>query len=323
TRAGEVYAQNFPQEVSFERAIFISWGCSLGDCSFCYMSTQPESKRVTETCRSTASILAECILCRELGWDIGFVTGGIGAWKHEDLLILAKHIHQIVGKFWLSIGPISEKILLTYKPYICGVVGSIETINPELHAKVCPSKPISGYEKMFTSAQKHDLKRAMTFIVGLGETHNDFSLLKDFIEKNAITKIHVYGLIPQKGTPYENVKPPSPEDEAWWIAQLRISFPGLDIQCGIWHDRAEYLPVLLQAGANSVSKLQALKVFGSNHLKNIVQMSEKAGRTFRGELLTVPSRNWDALVDECVDESLQKAVKEKLKKYLNAMNRSK
>ena len=40
--AKEVYSQNFDNFTSFERAIFFSWGCAIGDCTFCYMSTQKD-----------------------------------------------------------------------------------------------------------------------------------------------------------------------------------------------------------------------------------------------------------------------------------------
>ena len=69
----------------------------------------------------------------------------------------------------------------------------IETINPEIHKKVCPDKPIEPYLEMFKIAEKYNLEKAMTIIVGLGETIKDFNLLKDFISKWNIKKIHFYG----------------------------------------------------------------------------------------------------------------------------------
>src|SRR3989338_9932912 len=192
-QADNVYKANFNSEVCFERAIFFSWGCTIGDCAFCYMSTQPKEKEVRETKRSNASILAEFILAKHLGWDIGFFTGGIGVLKPDEVEFLLKSITEIVGdKIWLSVGPLSRPLLERYKPYIKGVVGSTETINPILHQKVCPSKPLAPYEKMFEFAQSLGLQRAMTFIVGLGETKQDFILLVDFIRKYHINKIHVY-----------------------------------------------------------------------------------------------------------------------------------
>jgi len=44
-QADRIYKENFPAETAFERAVFFSWGCTIGDCTFCYMSTQPKDKK--------------------------------------------------------------------------------------------------------------------------------------------------------------------------------------------------------------------------------------------------------------------------------------
>src|SRR3989338_8763386 len=260
-KADQLFKEHFPKETCFERAIFFSWGCIIGDCTFCYMSTQPKEKALQESRRGTASILAEFILAKELGWDIGFFTGGIGVLKPDELELFLKSAVEITqDKIWLSVGPLPKSLLIKYQPYLKGVVGSTETINPILHKQVCPSKPLPPYERMFESAKELGLNRAMTFIVGMGEVPSDLELLKAFIRKHKIHKIHVYGLIPQKGTPFEYAEIPSQEEQAWWIAQLRVTFPTLDIQCGVWEDRVDRIPFLLTAGANSISKFQAIKL---------------------------------------------------------------
>ena len=91
------YKKQFSSTVSFERAVFFSWGCTIGDCAFCYMSTQPPDKPLRETKRSHASILAEFLLAKHLGWDIGFFTGGIGVLKPEELEFLLKAIIEIIN----------------------------------------------------------------------------------------------------------------------------------------------------------------------------------------------------------------------------------
>ncbi|MBI5389387.1 radical SAM protein [Candidatus Woesearchaeota archaeon] len=323
-KAQVIYRQNFPMETCFERAVFFSWGCTIGDCAFCYMSIQPESKKPTETKRSTASILAEFMLAKKLGWDIGFFTGGIGVFKPDEMEYLLKCIHEILHeKIWLSIGPLPRPLLERYAPYIKGIVGSTETINPKLHKKVCPSKPLLPYEKMFECAKQMGLLRAMTFIVGLGETKEDLPLLLDFIKKYDINKIHVYGLIPTKGTLYENAPVPTKEEQAWWIAQLRIAFPEIDIQCGVWEDRAERIDFLLKAGANSISKFKATKLFGGAVAKEIEDQAKKAGRHFRGTLTKFPEANWDAEVSQLpFPDELKRQIREKLEAYLVRMQKN-
>ena len=320
-QAQQVYAENFPQETVFERAVFFSWGCIIGDCTFCYMSTQPKDKPPKETKRSNASILAEFILAKHLGWDIGFFTGGIGVLKPEELEFLLKITKQIIGdKVWLSVGPTNKNLLERYLPYIKGVVGSTETINPELHQKVCPSKPLAPYERMFESAKELRLKRAMTFIVGMGESKEDLRPLVEFIKKYEITKIHIYSLIPQEGTVFENSLIPSKEEQAWWIAKLRIAFPKLDIQCGIWKDRVERINYLLKAGANSISKFKALKLFGTATAKAIEEQAKKAGRKFNGTLTELPEVDWNHEVNILdINDKLKEEIREKLFMYLKKM----
>jgi biotin synthase-like enzyme len=320
-QAKKIYSENFDNKVTFERAVFFSWGCVIGDCTFCYMSTQPLDKVVKETKRSNASILAEFILAKHLGWDIGFFTGGIGVLKPDELEFLLKIIYQITQeKIWLSVGPVSKPLLQRYLPYIRGVVGSTETINPILHKQVCPSKPLKPYEIMFENAQELNLERAMTFIVGMGETKEDLTLLKEFIEKYQINKIHIYGLIPQKGTPFENSAMPTKEDQAWWIANLRIAFPKLDIQCGIWEDRTERISYLLDAGSNSISKFKALKLFGTDVAKKIEQQAKIANRKFIGTLTTLPDIDWHAEIFKIdLDQELKTKIEEKLNLYLKKM----
>lgn len=321
-KAEHIYREHFPLETCFERAIFFSWGCTIGDCTFCYMSTQPKDKKPQETKRRISSILAEFILAKNLGWDIGFFTGGIGVFSADEITLLLKAANEIIGeKIWLSIGPIPKKTLLQYLPYIKGVVGSTETINPELHKIVCPSKPLAPYERMFETASEFKLLKAMTFIVGMGETHDDFKLLEEFIKKYQIDKIHIYGLIPQESTMFQNTLPPTGEEQAWWIAKLRIAFPKLDIQCGIWEDRTERVSLLLKAGANSISKYQATKLFGTKVSQDIEAEAKKAGRKFNGTLTKLPDMDWNQEVEKLsLDRKLKEEILQKLLIYLKKMN---
>ena len=148
----------------------------------------------------------------------------------------------------------------------------------------------------------------MTFIVGLGETSHDLPLLINFIKTYDIDKIHVYGLIPHKGTSCAETPPPTEEEQAWWIANLRIAFPSLDIQCGIWEDRIERTSLLLKAGANSVSKYKALHLFGKEISYQLEEQIRIAGRTMLGTLTVTPKIAWDKEIDELVKyiRSLQK-----------------
>ena len=41
-KANETTLKKHGNEISLERAIFLSWWCDKGDCAFCYMSTQKD-----------------------------------------------------------------------------------------------------------------------------------------------------------------------------------------------------------------------------------------------------------------------------------------
>lgn len=324
-RANAAYLANFPPSACFERAVFFSWYCRIADCAYCYMSTQPraviENKKTAR--RSFESILAEMILCRRLGWDIGFLSGGQGAFSFREFRELLRLIYAATGeRIWVNIGAVTKREMKAFLPYIKGVVGAIETVNPEIHGRVCPSKPVGPMEEMFKCAKDMGLERAMTVILGLGERISDFSLLDSFIRKHRISKIHFYGLNPHKGTIFEASPPPPADYQAEWIARTRIAFPRISIQCGIWADRVDRVPLLIKAGSNSVSKFPALRMFGSQEARKVEEGARKAGRSFIGTLTELPELESDReLKDSGLPLPLRKKVSAKFGQYLDSMRK--
>jgi len=323
--AEKVFLQNFKAETWFERAIFFSWACKLKSCcKYCYMSTLPKEKRTKEKVRSFASLLAETVLCKHLGWKIGFLSGGIGIFSNEEIISLLSKMNEILNeKIWINIGTMDETQLKELKPYIEGVVGTVEVLDPSLHKEICPSKPLEDVERMFRCSQKLHIKNGMTLIVGLGETTDDFNLLKKFIQKYDIQKIHIYGLNPQKGTEFENALPPTPEYQAEWIARTRITFPKIDIQMGIWKDRVSRVGLLLKAGANSISKFPATSQFGTRYALEIEKQAALAGRRFKGTMTKMPKVDWKKEIEDLsFDSTLKKQISHKLEQYLAKMQRN-
>lgn len=307
------------KETSFERAIFFSWYCSTADCKFCYMSTQPKGQKMAV--RSFASILAEFILCKKMGWEIGVLSGGHNAYTATDFLKLLKLIKKITNeKVWVNIGPIKKQNLVKFKPYIKGIVASIETINPKVHDFVCPSKSMAPFEKMLKEALKLKLKTAMTIILGLGESIHDFEILRQFIKKYNISKIYFYGLNPHEGTIFEKTKPPKKEYMAEWIKRTRKEFPEMNILAGIWIDRVKDVSCLLNAGANSITKFPAIRYFGTDQASEIEKQAKMAGRIFKGTLTKLKRFRADAEVRKLKIDSILKArVKNKLDVYIKSM----
>ncbi len=305
------------KSASFERAIFLSWYCAKGDCKFCYMSTQkslisdPRKAR-----RSKASILAEAYLCKKLGWKIEFLSGGYESYTKDELLDLFRQIKEIYGKkLWLNIGVLNEEELNSFKPYIEGVCGAVEVINPELHKSICPSKPIKDIEEMFSLCDKLGLKKAMTMILGLGESINDFSLLKEFIKKNNINKITFYRLKPQKNTIFEKAKPITKQYYSEWVKLTRKNFPKLNIVVGSWLTHLDEISLLMQSGADNFTKFPGIKLFNSKYARQIEEEVKKAKRKLNGTLTKKPNLDYK-------DLKLEKDLKEQVIKHINLYTKS-
>lgn len=321
-KAWMVFETNHGNTCSFERAIFLSWYCSKGDCAFCYMSTQKDLiKDPKRSRRSMASIFAECLISKACGWEIEFLSGGYDSFEIDELIFIAETIFRITGKKqWLNIGTLDKDELKRFSQFIEGFVGTLECVNPGIRKTVCPSKPLSDIEKSFSHCDELELKKAITVIIGLGETLDDFSYLKDYIEKNKIDRITFYSLNPQQGTPFK--KSPSIDYYEKWIAMTRIAFPSLIIVAGAWYDKTEYFSRLLLAGANNITKFPAIKHFNTEHAKAIEKEIISAGRIFTGTLTKYPGINIDSEISKLdIGDDLKDEVRKKSFQYLDRMRK--
>jgi biotin synthase-like enzyme len=325
--AKKTYLSNFPPETWFGRCIFLSWYCDLGTCKFCFRSTTKHRIKFAENAkRSVASILTDALIGKNLGWTIEFLTGGYRIFSFEEMLAIAKHVSEIYGeKIWINLGTMEDEKLKQLKPYVEGVCASIETVNPKLHAEICPYKPIEPYEDFLDRAEKLGFKKSITIVIGLGETKEDFEMLAEFITRHKLDRITFYALKPVKGTGYENS--PDPEYYAWWIAQTRVRFPKLHIMAGLTPKNVEYASLILRAGANAITKFPAVKRFGSAQARRIEELAAGEGREFRGSLTSMPqidAAGWDKQVEKLgLAPALEKAVKEKLRQSVEGMKTGK
>ena len=293
--------------VYFERAIFLGWYCSKRDCSFCYMSTIKPGKNAL---RSKESVLAEALICKKMNWKIEFLSAGYNSYSKDKLLDLVKEIYGITKqKQWLNIGTLTKEELNRFKPYIEGVSGSVECVNLDIRNKVCPSKHLDDIIKMLKDADDLGLKKAITIIIGIGETINDFDKLKDFIKKHKIDKIIFYALNPHENSVFK--KGPAKEYYVEWIRRTRKEFPKLKITAGSWMNRFDEINSLLKY-ADNITKFPSIKLFNSRYSKKIIEEVKKSGRTFKSNLSYVP----DIKVD---DIKLERHVK----KYIKLMKKEK
>ena len=330
--ANKIYSDNFDGKTWFGRCIFLSWYCDVGTCKFCYRSTQKSRiKHSSHAKRSVSSIIVEVLLSKRLGWRIEFLTGGYKIFPFDQLVRITKIVSSVYGeKIWLNLGALEEKDLIAFKPYVKGIVASIETVNKELHDDICPNKPIEPYEKMFElcdscdSLKDADFRKSMTMVVGLGEKKEQFEELKEFISKFDIERITFYALKPVSGTPYEHG--PTTEEYFWWIAKTRIAFPKLQIIAGTTARRVDEIKQVLLAGANAITKFPATKQYATENAKILEKNVLLAGREFTSTLTNqklLVDWDWRKEIDELtcdeIDSDLKKEVKEKMELYLKRM----
>jgi len=310
-KAQQVFSEYHSMNTRFERALFLSWYCSKGDCDFCYMSTQKDLiKDPLKARRSAASIFAEAEIAYACGWDIEFLSGGYESFNIDEIVYMARRVAEITRKKqWLNIGTMKIDEMDKFIRYAQGYVGTLESVNPQIRKKTCPSKPMDKILDNYRYADELGLKKAVTVIIGLGEQLEDFVLLKEFISDNGISHITFYALNPQKGTPY--TESPSIDYYEQWIAMTRIAYPYLHIVAGAWSDKVHYISRLLLAGANNFTKLPVMKIFGTDTAKEIEKECEKAGRKLKGTLTKIPEIKGNLAPDirEKVDEYLKKMSK--------------
>lgn len=323
--ARKVHEANFDNSVWFGRCIFLSFYCERGTCTFCFRSSKhAQQKDPVKAQRSLASIITEALLIRVFDWRIEFLTGGYGILEEEKLLRTIKLVSQAMGrKLWVNLGEIGLDMMDEIVPYVEGIVSSIETVNPALHKTVCPDKPIEPYEEMIIKGKEMGFKQSMTIIVGLGETHDDFAITKEFMEKHDFDRITIYALRPVAGTPF--TVGPTPEEVAWWVAKIRIAFPKIEIIVGSAEYRMPEIPLMLQAGANAITKLPATKMFNKENGRRMEELITESGRTFTSKF-THPNvheaADWEQLIDEIeLTDEEKKAVKKTLNSYLDMMSK--
>ncbi len=281
-KANEITLAKHGNQITLERAIFLSWWCDKGDCAFCYMSSQkPKIKDPKKARRNVNSILAEAELVRRMDWNIEFLSGGYGSFTTAEIKNISQKIYRITGKpVWLNVGITRD--LEAYGDEVVGITGAVETANPQLHDKICPSKSLGDIVEMLELAGDLGFKKAITIILGLGETPADLEYLFNLIEDLGIHRVTFYSLNPHKDTPYENTSQPASLYYAGMVAATRIKFPQLEIVTGTWIDNLANIGPLILAGANGLTKFPLFKMFGTNYGRRVEEEVKWTGRELKG-----------------------------------------
>lgn len=324
-RANVVYRKHFSDEVYYERSVFINWTCAIADCKYCFLSTKPKHQpgRELKAIRSKESILAEILVCKALGWDIGYITGGLRVESAPYLIDLIQKINVITGdKIMMNFGPYPRSMIEQFKPYVQGMGSAIESFDEELHNFICPSKPLRSLLTFLDDLQALQLQKLITIILGLGETKDDVFTVIDNIKRYQIEKIQLCFLKSQKNTIFDNVPSPNIKYMAYWVAQIRIHCPIVQIKVALVKERMDDFSLLLQAGANGFSRFMAFTTFATPLAKTLEKECQKAGRTLRGNFTSLPAVDVDALVNGLpFPDQLKSKMLPKVKQYYRKLQR--
>jgi len=270
-------------QVTLERAIFLSWWCSKGDCAFCYMSTQKGRADPKKARRHPASILCEAELMRRIGWNVEFLSGGFGSYDARGINELAEMVALTTGRpVWLNVGEMGAKDLDILGEAVEGITGAVETVNPKVRKTACPSKPLEPIIRMLKDAKDRGFKTGITIVLGLGESRGDLPALFDLMGGLELDRVTYYTLNPHHDTPYADTPPPASLYQAGVIAATRLRFPGIKIIGGTWIDQLSNIGPMLLAGANGITKYPFLEMFGTRFGAKVENEVEAAGRRLLG-----------------------------------------
>ncbi len=313
-KANETTLKKHGNLITLERAVFLSWWCDKGDCAFCYMSTQKEKiKDPKKARRNINNIYAEAEMCKRLDWNIEFLSGGYKSFSTQEIKTIATTIKEITGDgVWLNTGITDD--LIEYGSEIKGITGAVEVANPEIHQRVCPSKKLEDISNMLDVAGDLGFKKAITIILGLGETLDDVNYIIDYIKDHKIDRVIFYSLNPHKETIYANSSQPASLYYAQVVAQVRLAFPDIEIICGTWIDNLANIGILILSGANGITKFPLFKMFGTKYGKRVEEEVKWAGRELKG---TFTDKNMlgpeKSEVSPDLDKFIKRYVKESLK----------
>ena len=313
-KANETTLNRHGNLITLERAVFLSWWCDKGDCAFCYMSTQKNKiKDPKKARRNVYNIYAEAEMCKRLDWNIEFLSGGYESFTTQEIKEIATTIKDITGDgVWLNTGITDE--LGEYESEIKGITGAVEVANPEIHERVCPSKKLEDISNMLDVAGDLGFKKAITVILGLGETLEDVGYLMDYIRDHKIDRVIFYSLNPHKETVYANSSQPASLYYAQVVAQVRLAFPDIEIICGTWIDNLANIGILILSGANGITKFPLFKMFGTKYGKRVEEEVKWAGRELKGTFTDKTQLGPEkSEVSPDLDKFIKRYVKESLK----------
>jgi len=275
----------FGNKVFLYGFIYFSTFCR-NNCSFCYFRRQnryPQRYRKTEQ-----EVIEAAERLRDAGVHLIDLTMGedpfYSQFHHfEQLIELVQKIKKSTGlALMISPGVLEEnKLRQLVKAGVDWYACYQETYNRELFRQLRVEQDFDVRIKTKQMACKNGLLIEDGILVGVGETTEDLAFsLKAMIESRA-QQIRVMSFVPQKGTPFENLDPPSRLKELVSIALMRILSPQRLIPASLDVDGVKGLKARLQAGANVVTSLIPPE-FGLAGVARVYQDIDEGYRTVAG-----------------------------------------
>lgn len=157
-------------------------------------------------------------------------------------------------------------------------------------------------------------QKAITVILGLGETLDDVDYLIDYIKDYKIDRVIFYSLNPHKETAYANSSQPASLYYAQVVSKIRLTFPDITIICGTWIDNLANIGILILSGANGITKFPLFKMFGTKYGKRVEEEVKWSGRQLKGTFTDKKQLgNPESDVDPELNKFIKRYIKESLK----------
>ena len=310
-RAKKIHHKNFGNKIWLERSIFTNWTCGIADCKYCYLSTKPKLDR--KSVRSPESILAECLICREMGWKVGYITGGLRVESTEYMVDLLEKIRTVLGhKTMMNYGPYTKTEVAAFAPHVEGMGCAIESFDEELHKFICPSKPLNSLLKFLANVQEANLEKFITIILGIGERMSDVDEVIRKVSEYNIDKVQLCFLKAQENTVFTETPAPDIDYMAWWAARLRIAHPKLIIKIALVKDRIDDLHKLLDAGVNAITRYMIFDDFAGELAMKLQHECSLAGRELQGNFTYLPPLDLAKLVNDLPSNMIDAELKRKI-----------
>ena len=106
-----------------------------------------------------------------------------------------------------------------------------------------------------------------------------------------------------------------------WIRRTREAFPSISITAGPWVNKIGHLAHMLDAGADSITKFPAIKLFNSIHAKTMEGEITGNGYGLEGTLTKMPAIDFQDIEELDLDGAMKQSIIEKANEYISSIGR--